>query len=374
MNPLAMARAKFVVPPAVVIPHESNLVFVGPGTAQLTDGSLLLVAPWGTAPAQFEELHGFHPLPYLYRSSDRGRAWRRQERIALPWSLTGAINYGGFSFLRLADGRLALVGHRYVPDNKGGGLPIFTHSADDGMTWAPAQLVGQEVAPDDPWYVMNDRLIQTRRGRLLIPAARAVAGSGPEGDLAEAGCFYSDDAGATWQLSQLVRPPGALRGMAEPCVAELAEGRILMLARSGTGCLMRSWSDDAGQTWSLPERTTLVSPCSSLTLKQMPDGRLIVFYNHVPEESPGSLFPRCPLVYAVSRDGWEWGAPVIVDDEGWDPVEPTRENIYPSICFLPEGMLVAWSSHFSTSGRVRRTPAQNLVGGGKCALLASPAR
>ncbi len=221
---------------------------------------------------------------------------------------------------------------------------------------------------------MDDRLIQLRSGRLLFPACRAVPNSGPEGDLGESGCFYSDDTGATWKVSQLVLPKGALRGMAEPCVAELPNGDVLMLARSGTGYLVSSWSKDGGVTWSPPQNSPLLSPCTSLTLKTLPDGRLIVFYNHVKEDSPGSLFPRCPLVYATSVDGRTWGPPVIVDDEGWDPVRPTRESIYPSICFLDEGMLVFWSSHFSTSGLTRRTPEENTVGGGKRAILRYPAR
>ena len=372
MKTLPYARAEFVVSPAVVIPHIPDRVFIGPGTTQLPDGDILLLAPWGSAPAMFEELRGVYPLPHFYRSNDHGRNWTEEPRIAMDWKITGTTNNGGFSFLRLFDGRLALVGHRYVPDNKGGGLPFISYSSDNGVNWTPAKIVGQGITPDDGWYLMNDRLIQLRSGRILIPVAHAVPGSGPEGDLAEAGCFYSDDNGREWKLSQLVLPKGALRGMAEPCVAQLVNGHVLMLARSGTGYLVDSWSEDGGATWSPPQNTTLLSPCTSLTLKTLPDNRLIVFYNHVKEDSPGSLFPRCPLVYAVSVDGKNWGAPVIVDDEGWDPDDPTRENIYLSICFLNEGMLVVWSSHFSNSGKARRTPEQNLIGGGKRAILKYP--
>lgn len=371
---LPYARAEFVVPPSVVIPHQPDRVFIGPGTTLLPGGDVLMLAPWGSAPAMFEELRGTYPLPHFYRSSDHGRTWRETDRIAMDWKLTGTTNNGGFSFLRLKDGRLALVGHRYVPDNKGGGLPFISFSSDNGATWTPAKVIAQDVTRDDGWYVMNDRLIQLRSGRLLVPACHAVVGSGPEGDLGESGCLYSDDAGATWKVSQLVLPKGAPRGMAEPCAAELPDGQVLMLARSGTGYLVDSWSADGGATWSPPENTALLSPCTSLTLKTLPDGRLIVFYNHVKSDGPGSLFPRCPLTYAVSSDGKSWSAPVIVDDEGWNGAEPARENIYPSICFLDEGMLVVWSTHFSTAGRTRRTLDENKIGGGKRAILKYPAQ
>jgi hypothetical protein len=369
---LPFSRADFVVPPDVVIPHTPERVFIGPSMTVLPGGDILMIAPWGSAPAEFRELRGVYPLPNFYRSADNGRTWEEGDRIPMEWKLTGTLNNGGFSFLRLLDGRLALVGHRYVPDNKGGGLPVISYSSDNGRSWTPAQIVGQGIAKDDGWYIMNDRLKQLRTGRMLIPVAHAVPGSGPEGDLAESGCFYSDDNGRSWKLSQLVLPKGALRGMAEPCVAELPNGHVLMLARSGTGYLVDSWSEDGGATWSPPKNTALLSPCTSLTLKTLPDGRLIVFYNHVKEDSPGSLFPRCPLVYAVSKDGKTWSPPVIVDDEGWDPGIPTRENIYPSITFLGEGMLVMWSSHFSNSGKSRRTPEENLIGGGKRAILSYP--
>jgi hypothetical protein len=69
------------------------------------------------------------------------------------------------------------------------------------------------------------------------------------------------------------------------------------------------------------------------------------------------------LAYAVSADDVAtWGAPVIVDDEGLKPevngaaTTTDRDLIYPALCFLHEGMLVVWSSHFqaATSGKRRR--------------------
>ena len=163
--------------------------------------------------------------------------------------------------------------------------------------------------------------------------------------------------------------------MPEPCVAELHDGRVLMLARSGTGFLLESHSADGGVTWSAPKNTTLVSPCSSLTLKRLPDGRLIVFYDHAKPYEPGWFFPRCPLVYAVSADeGATWSGPTVVDDEGWNGGQSDRDLIYPSICFLDEGMLVIWSSHYSDGKFSAKTPAQHLLGGGKRAILKYPAR
>ena len=373
-------RAEFVEAPAFFIRHDGERQFVGPGMFRLGNGEILLAAPWGRPPANFEEIARRFPVPPLFRSRDGGRTWREEGPLKLEWNLTGMISDGGISFLRLADGRLAMLAHRHLPKNKGGGLPVISFSKDEGATWSPARIVG-EGTRDDANYVMNDRLIQLRSGRLIVPVAHEAKGSRDEGDVDESLCFYSDDGGASWRRSLPVPLPTGPRGMPEPCVVERRDGSVLMVARSGTGFLLESDSKDGGATWSAPRNTTLVSPCSSLTLHRLPDGRLIVFYNHAAPSKPGWFFPRAPLVYAVSADdGATWGAPVIVDDEGLKlgengaVVAAERDLIYPGVCFLEEGMLVVWSSHFSSGDFRKKTAAERLLGGGKRAILKYPAR
>ena len=272
------------------------------------------------------------------------------------------------SFLRLKDGRLAVLLHRHVKGLLGGGLPAISFSKDDGATWTPARLVGE---PEGFWYVMNDRLIQLRKGRLLVPVAHRPKSPGAfEGDKCLGLCFFSDDGGETWKQSRTPAKLEDARGMAEPCVAEVGD-RVLMLARTGSGYHFSSWSDDGGDTWSKPEATTLMSACSSLTLKTLPDGRLIVFYNHATPIKAGAFFPRTPLCYAVSDDGGKtWSPPVIVDDEG--VADKDRQNIYPSICFTKEGMLVIWSTHGADPKGSFAGQYDSNIGGAKRAVLATP--
>jgi sialidase-1 len=363
-------KARFIVPPDIFIHHSPERSFIGPGMFVLDNGDILMAAPWGRPPTNFEQLAAKYPVPMLYRSADGGRTWKERGRMRMEWPLSGMVSDGGVSFLRLKDGRLAALLHRHVKDLHGGGLPAISFSKDDGATWTPARLVGKT---EGVWYVMNERLIQLRSGRLLVPVAHMPQGSGLyEGDKNIGLCFLSDDGGETWQRSRTPAKLDDARGMAEPCVAEVGE-RVLMLARTGSGFHYASWSDDGGDTWSKPEATTLESACSSLTLKTLPDGRLIVLYNHAKPLNAGAFFPRTPLCYAVSDDGGKtWTSPVIVDDEG--ATNKDRQNIYPAACFTKEGMLVMWSTHQADPKGSFAGQYDAKIGGGKRAILSLPSK
>ena len=363
-----LEKARFIVEPEIVVKHTPARAFIGPGMFLLENGDILMAAPWGRPPTNFEQLAAKFPVPMLYRSRDGGRTWDEQGRMKMDWSLSGMISDGGVSFLRLKDGRLAFVANRHVQGQHGGGLPVISFSKDDGVTWTPAQLIGE---PEGAWYVMNDRLIQMRNGRLIVPAAHMQKGTKlGEGDKNTSRCFFSDDGGKTWMRSSKPAQLDDERGMAEPAVAEV-DGGLLMLARTGGGFLYSSSSADGGDTWSEPQPTTLVSACSSLTLKTLPDGRLIVFYNHAAPLKLGAFFPRTPLCYAVSGDGGQsWSEPIIVDNEGMETKD--RQNIYPSIAFTKEGMLVFWSTHQADPKGSFAGQYNPAIGGGKRAILAYP--
>ena len=360
-----LAEARFVVPPELFVGHTRQRNFIGPGTIVLDGGEILMAAPWGRPPTNFDQLAASFPVPPLFRSTDGGRTWVNQGPMKIEWSLPGMVSDQGISFLKLKDGRLAAVLPRHVRGLHGGGVPAISFSRDDGATWSAAKML---VEPDDAYFVMNDRLIQLKSGRLLLPVARKVGKH--EGDQDESLAMLSDDGGESWRLSRTLVRLATPRGMAEPCVAELADGRVRLLARTGAGFIYTSISADGGETWSEPEPTTLVSACAPLTLTRAPDGRLVCLYNHVPPLGEGAFFPRTPLAYALSEDdGATWSPPIVIDATGEERRD--RQNIYPSACFTPEGMVVVWSTHaadpkgsFGGAG-----PDGWKIGGGKRAII-----
>lgn len=344
-----MLSANFILKPELIARHQEHTEYIGAGIISLKDNSLLLVVPNGLPPIHFEA-HAAEVMPEVYRSYDNGRSWQYEAKIAVEHHVAGALQHISLEYLE--DGRLVLISGRNVRGLHGGGVPSISFSSDNGRTWTPLRKL---IDDDDVFYVMNDRLlISSGNNRLFVPVSEISRHKDPssyiEGDACDARCFYSDDLGASWTLSEFSGRAfldNDARGMAEPCIAELDNGRLIMLARTGAGCLHRSYSDDGGESWAKPEKTSLISPCSSLNLKKMPDGRLIVLYNHSKPLESGAFFPRNPLVYAISEDnGMSWSSPVVIDESGKAPEDGKhRQHIYPTLCFTGEGMIIIYSTH-----------------------------
>ena len=340
---IQMEKTEYIVSPDLIARDEPQRAFGGPSAIELKSGEILAIDMHHIPSLNYGCVDYDTPPPVTFRSSDRGKSFTDTGPADLPWDLPGPqiIAYGGSSLLRLQDGRIAWLFHRDEPTFSNNfhyaGRPGISFSQDEGQTWTPARLIGQE---EGPYYVMNDRLIQMRSGRLVVPVARGMGWR--ECDVDESLCFYTDDGSESWALSRLpVRNPNGPRGMAEPCVVELADGRLMILARTGIGVICKAYSSDGGDTWSAAEPTTLIAPLSSLTLRRIPDGRLFVLYNHARPSYAGSLQPRTPLTYATSADeGETWSPPIIVDDQGM--ADNSRAVIYPSICCLDEGILILY--------------------------------
>ncbi|HQW29029.1 MAG TPA: sialidase family protein, partial [Verrucomicrobiales bacterium] len=130
-------------------------------------------------------------------SDDQGRTWSQPVVVV---ENVGGNNVMSVSLLQLASGKLAMF---YLLKNSWLDCrPQMRLSTDDGETWSEAK--GILDAPG--YFVMNnDRVIQTSKGRLIIPLAfHRSRGSDPQsGKSFDARAItmwiYSDDDGTTWQ-------------------------------------------------------------------------------------------------------------------------------------------------------------------------------
>ena len=208
-------------------------------------------------------------------------------------------------------------------------------SEDGGRTWLfdePMIHTGAGYSKDHPFdgldigsnaFYLGDRgciPLVTDSGRILVPMQATIQdGSGglynPAGQNTFTEVFvglgtWSDNSRIEWTDSERVNVDSALstRGMIEPTLAQMPDGRILMVMRgsnSGSpGTPGRRWysiSDDEGETWTQPQPWTyddgqaFYSPSSMSTLITHSSGR-VFWIGNLTETNPYGNSPRYPVV------------------------------------------------------------------------------
>lgn len=276
-------------------------------------------------------------------SDDEGKSWSAPTRVFSPEPDSMEMSV---SLLRLASGKLACF--TVIKRNKLDCRPYVRISSDDGVTWSAARRL---VEAPGYFVLNNDRVIQTSRGRLIMPLgwhrlSPQAAGAYEGVDLrAVALWYYSDDEGATWKeadtwwaLSEVTRT-----GLQEPGVVELADGSIFSWARTDQGCQYGMRSRDGGVTWSAPEPLALRSPAAPASVVRLPGSAdlLAVYVDHSGQFpfalSDRTYSNRTPLVAAISHDGGaSWRATRVLGPD------PLQDYCYAAIHFTKDAALVAY--------------------------------
>lgn len=293
-------------------------------------------------------------------SDDEGRTWSQSDEVVLDRE--GAQNIMSVSLLALRDGSHALFYLRKNADDDC--RPVMRVSSDAGATWGPPR---ECTAGAIGYYVVNnDRVVQLRSGRLIIPAARHAKQGEPFQYNGTVVCFLSDDAGETWRPSAEIAPPeGIYAALQEPGIVELRDGRLWMFHRTGGGSQYASYSADGGETWTAAEPTALISPKAPASMERLePEGALLLVWNDHRALPKVLMDHRTPLVAMTSSDeGTTWHTPVVLEDnpDGW--------YCYTAIEPVPEGVLLAYAAKDVTKDppieiRIVRVP--------RAALTASP--
>jgi len=131
--------------------------------------------------------------------------------------------------LRLKTGEIALFFN--LKNSEADCHPYMRKSFVEGKTWNEPV----PVAKFYPGYfaLNNDRAIQTRSGRILLPLCYTPNVWVIENNVSM--CFYSDDNGRTWFKGNEVALADATAE--EPGVVELKDDRILMWMRTNLGSI-----------------------------------------------------------------------------------------------------------------------------------------
>lgn len=205
----------------------------------------------------------------------------------------------------------------------------FARYTDDaGKTWSTETRVGEHTGSGP-----RSNGIKLSGGELILPLHRY--------DGKQPAILKSADNGKTWRKIDGPVPDEKVTA-SEPCIAECANGELLMIVRSRDGWLWSTRSTDRGETWSPLEKSDLPAAASSHSLIRLRDGKLALTHN--PTKPP----LRTQLTMRLSSDnGRTWGEAVEIDtvpapSEG-DEVY-SRQVAYPSATQLPDGnVFVVWT-------------------------------
>jgi sialidase-1 len=321
----------------VVIPATAQYPRNGEGDLiELKDHSLLLVY------TRFIKGGGdFDNADIVGRiSKDGGKTWGEDFVIQVD---DAPFNVMSCSLTRMKSGDLLLS---YLRVNSYGDCrTVVRFSADEAKTWGPEILTEQ-----DPGYDVenNDRTVLLSSGRLLLPVAW-VPDYGKTQNFKSL-CYISDDQGRTWRRGKGLVEVTTGGGAQEPGVVELKDGRLLMVFRSTGGYVGRTYSSDAGETWTAPEMIKeLPSPCGPQTLERIPStGDLLLVWNNNPKAPQGDG-ARTPQTAAISRD----------EGKTWENIkniaaDPQAGYCYTSMTFVGDDVIL---TYYGPGGlRITRAP------------------
>lgn len=188
-------------------------------------------------------------------------------------------------------------------------------SDDGGKTWSlPRRL------PDGILGPIKNKPVQLPTGDLLCPTSTEHQGWRVHFE-------RSKDLGKTWTATAPVND-GKEIGAIQPSILFHPGGKLQALGRTRQGKIFETWSTDGGETWRNMTLTALPNPNSGTDAVTLKDGRQLLVYNH-------STKGRSPLNIAVSQNGKEWQAALVLED---NPAAPNG-FAYPAVIQTRDGLV-----------------------------------
>jgi len=283
-------------------------------------------------------------------STDNGKTWSKTDEVVVRHE--GRGNLMSVSLLRLHNGQIALF---YVKKNSSWDcIPWMQLSDDEAKSWhAPVRCITDE---EGYFVVNNNRVIQLKNGRLLMPVSKHDVKEGGEwnkdSEMGRIFCYFSDDNGETWSRGDEVPNPDHVLHQ-EPGVVQLSNGNIFMVIRSDANAQYVSYSADNGKSWTPSKISDIYSPVSPASIARAPHSRtLVLVWNNNHGDNPLIKGMRTPLTIAISKNnGRTWNNKKNIEDN------PHGSFCYSAIHFSRNSILLGyfdWSTRQITIKRLSR--------------------
>ncbi|MEW6303869.1 MAG: sialidase family protein [Verrucomicrobiota bacterium] len=199
-------------------------------------------------------------------------------------------------------------------------------SADNGKTWfEPRRLPEGILGP------IKNKPVQLPNGDILCPTSTETDTSP---SIWRVHFERTSDLGTTWEVIGPVHD-GKDFGAIQPSILFHGGDKLQAVGRSKQGKVFQIWSNDGGKTWGNMSATTLPNPNSGTDAVTLQDGRQLIVYNHTAKG-------RSPLNVAVSSDGLNWKAALVLESE-------PGEYSYPAVIQTKDGLI-----HFTYTWKRQR--------------------
>lgn len=187
---------------------------------------------------------------------------------------------------------------------------MLTTSTGGGKTWSAPRRLPEHI--DGP---VKNKPVQLANGDILCPSSTEYDGWRVHFE-------RTSDLGKTWSRVGPVND-GKEFSAIQPSILFLGDDKLMALGRTRQGGIFQIASDDLGQTWGTMTATALPNPNSGTDAVTLKDGRHLLVYNHVAKG-------RSPLNVAVSTDGQNWQAALVLESE-------PGEYSYPAVTQAKDG-------------------------------------
>ena len=196
---------------------------------------------------------------------------------------------------------------------------MLRSSEDGGKTWSPGRRL-----PDGFLGPVKNKPVQLPDGSILCPSSTETLGRTPAWRLH---FERTVDMGLTWSKSEPPMGEGKPINAIQPSLLSLGDGSLEAVGRTKEGRIFETRSKDGGQTWSPLALTGLPNPNSGTDAVTLRDGRQLLVYNHNAEPKG-----RTPLNIAVSKEGKNWQAAMVLESE-------PGEYSYPAVIQTEDGLV-----------------------------------
>jgi predicted neuraminidase len=199
---------------------------------------------------------------------------------------------------------------------------MMTTSEDDGKTWAtPRRLPNGILGP------VKNKAVQLPNGDILCP-------SSTEGDGGWHVHFErTSDLGQTWTETPPVNDSKKISAI-QPSILFHGRKKLQAVGRTNNNKLFSIWSNDDGLTWGKMSLLTLPNPDSGTDAVTLKDGRQLLVYNHNIRTGSNNK-GRSPLNVAVSDDGINWKAALVLENDANAP----SGFAYPAVIQTSDGLV-----------------------------------